>query len=103
MENFIKEHKVALKSGRTSCHSFLANFVRLMLHSAAYIILHTLREKALAATSLAHAQFDTIRLHLVKIGAEAREMKTKLHFILPSSFPLKDVFTTMYNRIVLLM
>jgi hypothetical protein len=103
MENFIKEHKVALKSGRTSCHSFLANFFRLMLHSAAYVILHTLREKALAGTSFANAQFDTIRLRLLKIGAEAREMKTKLHFILPSSFPLKDVFTTMYNRIILLM
>ena len=103
MENFIKEHKVALKSGRTSCHSFLANFFRLMLHSAAYVILHTLREKALAGTSFATAQFDTIRLRLLKIGAEAREMKTKLHFILPSSFPLQDVFITMYNRIALLM
>ena len=35
MENFIKEHKIALRSGRTSCHGFLANFFRLMLHSAA--------------------------------------------------------------------
>jgi hypothetical protein len=103
MENFIKEHKVALKSGRTSCHRFMANFFRLMLHSAAYVILYTLREKALAGTSFYNAQFDTIRLRLLKIGAEAREMKTKLHFVLPSSFPLKDVFTTMYNRIVLLM
>lgn len=102
MENFIKDHKIALKSGRTSCHSFIANAVRLMLHSAAYMILHTLREKVLVGTDFATAQFDTIRLRLLKIGAEIREMKTKLRFILPSSFPLKKVFAVMHRKVVLL-
>jgi len=102
MENFIKEHKTALKSGRTSCHSFIANSFRLMLHSAAYIILHTLREKALAGTDYATAQFDTIRLRLLKIGAEVREMKTKLHFTLPASYPLKEVISTMVRNIALI-
>ena len=102
MENFIKEHKNALKSGRTSCHSFTANCFRLMLHSAAYVIMHTLREKALAGTSLASAQFDTIRLKLLKLGAEIRELKTKVHFILPASCPVKYIFTTMVQNIVLL-
>ena len=101
MENFIKDHKGALKSGRTSCHSFTANCVRLMLHSAAYMILHTLREKTLEGTDYASAQFDTIRLRLLKIGAEVREMKTKLRFILPSSFPLKEVFAIMHRRVVM--
>jgi len=102
MENFIKEHKIALRSGRTSCHSFIANSFRLMLHSAAYVIMHTFREKALAGTSLANAQFDTIRLKLLKIGAEVRELKTKLHFVLPASCPVKDIFTTMVRNIVLI-
>ena len=99
MENFIKEHKIALRSGRTSCHSFIANCFRLMLHSAAYVIMHTFREKALQGTSLANAQFDTIRLKLLKIGAEVRELKTKLHFILPTSCPVKDIFATMVRNI----
>jgi hypothetical protein len=103
MENFIKEHKIALRSGRTSCHSFTANCFRLMLHSAAYVIMHTFREKALAGTALAKAQFDTIRLKLLKIGAEVRELKTKLHFILPASCPVKDIFATMVRNIVLLL
>ena len=103
MENFIKDHKLALKSGRTSCHSFLANCFRLMLHSAAYVIFHSFREKGLAGTEFAKAQFDTIRLRLLKIGVEVKEMKTKLHFILPSSYPLKNVFVTIYNKIVLQM
>jgi len=102
MENFIKEHKIALRSGRTSCHRFMANYFRLMLHSAAYVIMHTFREKALTGTDFATAQFDTIRLRLLKIGAEVREMKTKLQFIFPSSFPLKDVFATMHRNIVML-
>jgi hypothetical protein len=101
MENFIKDHKVALKSGRTSCHSFMANFFRLMLHSAAYSILHTLREKALNGTEFATAQFDTIRLRLLKVGTEVREMKTKIHFILPSSYPLKNVFTAICKTIAI--
>ena len=102
MENFIKEHKIALRSGRTSCHSFTANCFRLMLHSAAYVIMHTLREKALTGTSLANAQFDTIRLKLLKIGAEVRELKTKLHFILPASCPVKDIFAMMVRNTALI-
>lgn len=101
MENFIKDHKVALKSGRTSCHRFTANCVRLMLHSAAYVIMHALREQVLAGTDFASAQFDTIRLRLLKIGAEVRELKTKLKFILPASFPLKEVFAAIHRKIVL--
>ena len=112
MENFIKDHKIALKSVRTSCHSFTANCFRLIrcvplaqrvLHSSAYIIMHTLREKALAFTALAKAQFDTIRLKLLKIGAEVREFKTKLHFTLPASCPVKDIFATMARNIALLL
>lgn len=102
MENFIKDHKTALKSGRTSCHRFLANFFRLMLHSAAYVVLHTLREKTLLGTEFATAQFDTIRLKLLKIGAEVRELKTKLHFTLPASCPVKKIFATMVDNIALI-
>jgi len=102
MENFIKEHKIALMNGRTSCHSFTAHCFRLMLHSAAYVIMHTFREKALAGTSLANAQFNIIRLKLLKIGAEVRELKTKLHFILPASCPVKNIFVTMVRNIVVL-
>jgi hypothetical protein len=102
MENFIKDHKVALKSGRTSCHRFTANCVRLMLHSAAYVIMHALREQALAGTDFASAQFDTIRLRLLKIGAEVRELNTRLRFVLPTSFPLKNVFAAMHRNVVMM-
>lgn len=101
MENFIKDHKLALNSDRTSCHSFSANSFRLFLHSAAYVLMHALRDNTLAGTELAKAQFDTIRLRVLKIGAEVRELKTKLIFRLPSSYPKKDVLQTMMQNLAL--
>jgi len=92
MELYIKEHKNHLASGRTSCSRFAANQFRLFLHSAAYVLLHTFRNKYLNGTELAHAQFDTIRLKLIKIGARVRELKTRIKIHLPSSFPLKELF-----------
>ncbi len=57
-ENDIKEHKTYLKSDRTSCHRFEANQCRLFLHSAAYVLLDTLRKctplKLTAIVSLPH-------------------------------------------------
>src|SRR5215470_1286727 len=47
MENESKDHKLYLKSDRTSCHRFEANQVRLFLHSAAYVLLDTLRREVL--------------------------------------------------------
>lgn len=92
MELYIKEHKNHLASDRTSCSSFAANQFRLLLHSAAYVLLHEFRSKCLKGTELAAAQFDTIRLKLIKIGALVRELKTRVKIHLPSSFPMKELF-----------
>lgn len=43
MENRIKEQQLDLFADRTSCHSFLANQFRLLLSSAAYVLLEGLR------------------------------------------------------------
>jgi len=93
MENYIKDHKLFLKSDRTSCHDFAANQFRLFLHSAAYVLMHSLRENILKGAQFARAQFDTIRLHILKIGARIRELKTKIVLHLPSSLPHKSILT----------
>jgi len=59
-----------------------------------------IREKALVTTGFAAAQFDTIQLSLLKVGAEVRELKTNLHFRMPASFPLPEVFATMYKSMI---
>jgi len=87
----IKDHKVALKSDRTSCHRKEANQFRLFIHSAAYVLMHSMRNNLLRGSKLATAQFDTIRLRLLKIGARIEVGKTFIRFHFPASFPLQPV------------
>ena len=61
-ENLIKAHKLHLASDRTSCSKATANQFRLLVHTAAYWLLHTLRGLAPKASFWRDAQFDTIRL-----------------------------------------
>ena len=94
MENFIKNHKTFLHSDRTSCHTFEANHFRLFLHSAAYVLMHTLTEIGLQATQWAHAQFNTIQNRILKVAGRVSELKTKIKLHLPTSFPLKHLYDT---------
>jgi hypothetical protein len=43
MENLVKLHKAQLASNRMSCHSATANQVRLVLHTAAFWLMHGVR------------------------------------------------------------
>lgn len=52
--------------------------------------MHTFRQLYLKGTQYARAQFDTIRLKVIKIGPRVRQLSTKLKIHLPSSFPLKE-------------
>lgn len=87
MELLIKDHKTHLRSDRTSCHRFEANQFRLFLHSLAYVLLHALRRRHLQGTQWARAQFDTIRLEVLKIGARVRQLRTRVKVHLPISYP----------------
>src|SRR5262250_2227031 len=66
-ENFIKLHKAQLASDRTSCRNPKANQFRLILHTAAYWLLHTLRAAAPKRSAAPKAEFQTLRLRLLKI------------------------------------
>ncbi|RQV98897.1 IS1380 family transposase [bacterium] len=100
MELMIKEHKNGLCSDRTSCNSFLANQFRLFLHSIAYVLMHAFREKCLKNTQFARAQFDTIRLYILKIGARVIQLSTKIKIHLPSSNPYKDELMTIWQACI---
>jgi hypothetical protein len=96
-ELYIKDHKLYLKSDRTSCHRFLANQFRLFLHSAAYVLLHALKTNVLKATQWSNATMATIRLRLFKVGARVRQLKTRIKVELPSSCPVKSVFSKSFH------
>jgi Transposase DDE domain group 1 len=86
-ENLIKAHKLHLASDRTSCMSATANQFRLLIHTAAYWLMHTLRGLAPKNSFWRDAQFDTIRLALIKVAARVIEMKTRIKVALPSCYP----------------
>jgi hypothetical protein len=94
MENRIKEQQLDLFADRTSCHRFLANQFRLLLSSAAYVLVQTLRRTALAGTDLARAQVGTIRLKLFKVAARVVVTVRRVVFHLASSYPYHEMFSS---------
>jgi hypothetical protein len=97
-ENLIKAHKRHLASDRTSCSKATANQFRLVLHTAAYWLLHTLRGLAPKASFWREAQFDTLRLAFIKVAARVTELATRIKLALPSSYPYRDSFVLLAAR-----
>ena len=98
MENLIKAHKRHLASDRTSCTKATANQFRLVLHTAAYWLLHTLRGLAPKASFWRDAQFDTLRLAFIKVAARVTELATRIKLALPSSYPYRDSLVLLAAR-----
>ena len=91
-KNHIKGWNTNLASDRTSC----ANQMRLMLHGCSYWIWWTLRAACPKRSQCRHAQFDTPRLHLVKLVATIVEKKTRsimtLHALRPRQSLIRQLF-----------
>ena len=102
-ELWIKDLKDACFADRLSCHRFLANQFRLLLHAAAYWLLDTLR-RLLIQAGVARLQLDTLRLRLIKIGgwvrAQWQGLQTfQLH--LASSHPGEPLWHLLAARFIL--
>ena len=99
-ENLIKDFKNALAADRLSCSTFLANSFRLLEHACAYRLMHALRTVAAAVRpELAHQQFDTLRLRLLKVGALVRQSARRIWVQLPKAFPWQRVFYEVAMRL----
>ncbi len=85
-ENWIKDLKLHVKADRLSCHRFVANQFRLLLHAAAYWLMDALMRKLVERGSR-QMQLDTLRLRLIKIGGRVRELATKVRLHLASGHP----------------
>jgi Transposase DDE domain group 1 len=94
MENLIKLHKAQLASDRMSCHSATANQVRLVLHTAAFWLMHGVRAAIPRTNPLASSEFATIRERLIKIGARVIEHIARIRVHLPTSCPEAALFRT---------
>lgn len=96
-ELYIKEHKRHLGSDRTSSHLFVVNQFRLIFFNLAYMILHSFRNRHLKNTCLAKADFNTIRLKLIKIAGQIKELSTRIKVHLCSSYPYQREFKNIYD------
>lgn len=92
MENRIKEQQLGLFADRTSTATMSANQLRLYFSSVAYVLMHDLRRLGLKGTALANAQCTTIRLKLLKIGAQLQVTVRRIWFRMASAYPYADIF-----------
>ncbi|MCC6805874.1 MAG: IS1380 family transposase [Deltaproteobacteria bacterium] len=99
-ENFIKDLKNALQADRLSCSSFKANALRLLLYSAAYRLMHAVRQAAKdVGSQLGAMQLDTLRLRLLKVAATVTESARRIVLRLPSAFPFAHAFAAIAAKL----
>ncbi len=98
MENRIKE-QFSLFSDRLSDATMRANQFRLYLSSLAYVLLQALRRLGLRGTELAGAQVSTLRLKLLKIGAQIRVTVRRVWVAMATSYAHRLLFQTVYQQL----
>lgn len=91
MENRIKE-QLSLFADRVSTETMRGNQMRLYLSGMAYVLVSALRRIGLRGTEMAHAQATTIRLRLLKIGAQVRITARRIRIQLAQSYPWQALF-----------
>lgn len=94
-ENRIKEIKNMCFSDRLSCHRFSANFFRLMLSCLTYELLRSLRLliRKTAHTRAWNWSIQSIRLYLLKVGAQVQETVRRIHIRFSQAFSQQNLFT----------
>ena len=98
-EGWIKQVKCDLKADRTSASTFLANFGRLLLTAAAYVLHQQLRQLGLHGTALATAQPKTVILSLFKIAVRVKQYKDRVLLHLPTACPVKALLAKICQRL----
>jgi hypothetical protein len=99
MENRIKECQLDLFAGRASAATMRANQLRLWFASMAYVLLCALRRIGLAHTQFANATCGTLRLALLKIGAQVRRSVRRITLAMASGHPFQDAFALAHARL----
>jgi hypothetical protein len=99
MENRIKECQGDLFADRTPAATMRANQLRLWFASMAYVLMCALRRIGLANSELARATCGSIRLKLLKIGAQITISVRRVKVALASSYPLQELFALAHARL----
>ena len=94
-ENRIGE-QFEMFADRASSATLQANQLRLWFSAMAYVLVDTLRRVGLRHTQFADAAVATIRLKLLKLGAQVRKSVRRIRFAIASGCPNKDEFQLAY-------
>jgi hypothetical protein len=98
MENRIKELKNDLAMDRTSCHRFVANQFRVLLHAAAFLLPCELRRER-HDTPLEKAQVKTLQRQLLKWGVRIKATARKIWLQFASRCPVQDLWPLLLERL----
>jgi hypothetical protein len=96
VENRIKEQQLDLFADRSSAATMKANQLRLWFASFAYVLLDALRRIGLRHTQFATATCGTIRLELLKIGAQVRVSVRRIKVAMASACPYQTEYHLAY-------
>jgi Transposase DDE domain group 1 len=99
MENRVKECQLDLFAGRASAATMRANQLRLWFASMAYVLLCALRRIGLRHTQFAEATCGTLRLALLRIGAQVRRSVRRIKLAMASAHPFQDEFALAHARL----
>ena len=97
-ENFIKALKNDLAADRLSCHRFLANQFRLLLHAVAYQMVLCFRDY-LYGTPWQNLAVETLRRRCWKVAARVRQTTRRIWIHLSSAYPEQACFRLVLERI----
>lgn len=89
-ENRIEEFKNGFRADRLSCHRFLANAFRLLLHGFAYNLVNLFRLQL--PQPWRSVQIETLRAQLFKLGARIRQTARCIRIHLATGWPFQSRF-----------
>ena len=98
MENRVKEQQLGMFADRTSTATMHANQLRLYFSSVAYMLMQALRRLGLQGTTLASAQCTTIRLKLLKVGAQVQVTVRRVWFRMASGHAYAEPFAHAFSK-----
>jgi hypothetical protein len=98
-EQRMDELKNGLHMDRLSCHRFMANFWRLLLHTAAYNLLNAVRDHGEIPEELRRAQPATWRSKLIKVAAAVITTTRRVIVQLAGHWPYGDFYGAVVRRV----
>ena len=78
----------------------MANQMRLILHTAAYWLMRTIRDAIPTHQPLGRGEFSTIRLRLLQVAVRVRETGTRIKLAFAANCPNAELFRDLIGSLI---